>query len=203
MAALPRHPWLLEVLASTRPPLNAAVQRAIDRPMATLTDQGLHPETALSAYLLISGYVQGAALLPTAEQRAVHGGDAAGRRFWARRSGELAGAVESGRFPWLTALAATPAAAGPTDADLDAWFDFGLGLGRVLDGVDVFIAGHRHPSEQTPRPPASAGEDRPDAGGDHPPGWGAAARSQRTWHHTAWPRGSGGAVEPHAPPHSA
>lgn len=134
-----RHPWLLRVLATMRQPINRSVLAAIDRSMTTLTHAGLDSATAMAVYLTISGYVQGAALPPAAEADAERDSGVGRDHWWAGRLRELAGAVDSGRYPWLTALAVTPAARGPSAADLRGWFEFGLE--RVLDGVAVFVDG--------------------------------------------------------------
>ncbi len=132
-----RHPWVLPVLATTRPPLSPSVIAGVDRSMVTLTDAGLDPDVALSVYLTISGYVQGAALLPVAEMAANRESGMSSGQWWQQRLERLAGAVDSGRYPWLTELAATPAARGPSSDDVRAWFEFGLQ--RVLDGVAVHL----------------------------------------------------------------
>jgi AcrR family transcriptional regulator len=134
-----RHPWALPALATMRPPLGKSVLANVDRSMTALAGEGLDPGTALSVYLLVSGYVQGAAMLEFAESEAVRDTGVSSTRWWSAQLGRLAGAVGSGRYPWLTALAensgSTP---GPDETDLRAWFDFGLQ--RVLDGVAVFLA---------------------------------------------------------------
>lgn len=130
-----RHPWVLTVLASTRPPLGGAVLAAVDRSMTALTGRGLDHHAALSTYLLVSGYVQGMALLVAAESQAVRETGVRSGTWWSgARSGRFAGVVDSGWYPWLTELA-DGGVPGP-DA-VDGWFEFGLQ--RVLDGVAVFL----------------------------------------------------------------
>ncbi|KAA5826569.1 TetR/AcrR family transcriptional regulator [Saccharopolyspora hirsuta] len=136
-----RRPWVLAVLASTRPPLAGAVLASVDRSMTALTGRGLDPRAALSTYLLVSGYVQGMALLVVAESQALRDTGVRAGTWWS--SGRLAGLVDSGRYPWLTELA-TGELPGPEA--VDGWFEFGLQ--RVLDGVAVFLDVHSgHPGE--------------------------------------------------------
>ncbi|GAA1293812.1 TetR/AcrR family transcriptional regulator [Saccharothrix xinjiangensis] len=125
-----RHPWSLTALATTRPPLGRSVLETVDRFLSALP---LDHRTALSVYLLVSGYVQGTAMMAVAEFEAVRDTGVSARGWWHDRLGRLAGAVGSNRYPWLTELATDP----PTPADLEGWFDFGLR--RVLDGIAAFL----------------------------------------------------------------
>ncbi|MBY8870602.1 TetR/AcrR family transcriptional regulator [Micromonospora sp. PLK6-60] len=118
-----RHPWLLTVLASDRPPTGPAVLAMVDRVVSVLTDAGFDPASAYRAYLVLSGYIQGMALLiarPPADPD---------YRSW--RSATHLRLEHTGRLrqrPWLTAASRTD-----PDEDLDSWFDFGLD--RMLDGL--------------------------------------------------------------------
>ncbi|MGH8879695.1 MAG: TetR/AcrR family transcriptional regulator C-terminal domain-containing protein, partial [Stackebrandtia sp.] len=122
-------PWLLPVLASARPPLEGELLAAVDRSMSALYELGIDHRTAMSAYLVVSGFVQGAAQLLTAEARLTHHTGVGLTGWWLRQEPRLAGAIGSGRYPWLAALARDTGAA----IDLDEWF--GFGLDRVLDGI--------------------------------------------------------------------
>ncbi|MBP2337972.1 AcrR family transcriptional regulator [Saccharothrix coeruleofusca] len=124
-----RHPWVLGVLASTRPPLGRPVLAAVDRFLAALPD--LPARTAMSVYLLVSGYVQGMAATAVGGAEAARESGVGDRQWWAAQRGKLAGALGSGWYPWLAELADDP-------VDLRAWFDFGLQ--RVLDGIGVFLS---------------------------------------------------------------
>lgn len=130
-----RHPWSLAVLASTRPPLGRAVLESVDRFLAALAGHGLDHRTGLSVYLLVSGYVQGTAMMAVAEAEAARDTGVGAGQWWHGQLGRLAGVIGSGRYPWVTDLAGDPP---PGDRELEAWFDFGLA--RVLDGVRVFLA---------------------------------------------------------------
>jgi AcrR family transcriptional regulator len=126
-----RHPWSLTALATTRPPLGRSLLETVDRFLSALA---LDHRTALPVYLLVSGYVQGTALMAVAEFEAARDTGVSSRSWWQARLGRLGGVVGSNRYPWLTELAAADP---PTTADLDGWFDFGLH--RVLDGIAVFL----------------------------------------------------------------
>ncbi|MGP4016952.1 TetR/AcrR family transcriptional regulator [Saccharopolyspora sp. 5N708] len=133
-----RHPWTLQVLATMRPPLARGVLASVDRCMTALTDEGLDADTALPVYLLVSGYVQGAALLEVAESKALRDTGVSSASWWSAQLRRQAGAVGSGRYPWLTELATTGPMHWPDRTDLRSWFDFGLQ--RVLDGVAAFLS---------------------------------------------------------------
>ncbi|WP_202885960.1 TetR/AcrR family transcriptional regulator C-terminal domain-containing protein [Kribbella sandramycini] len=126
-----RHPWALRALATTRPPLGVGVLAAVDRYFAAL--DALDHQSALAAYLTVSGYVQGMAMLTAAEADATRDTGVTNPQWWSTHLAKLAGAVDSGRYPWLTTLAQS-AATQPTN--LDTWFDFGLA--RVLDGLATY-----------------------------------------------------------------
>lgn len=136
-----RHPWSLTALATTRPPLGRSLLETVDRFLAALA---LDHRTALPVYLLVSGYVQGTALMAVAELEAARDTGVSAGTWWHARLGRLAGVVGSNRYPWLTELAA---AGPPTSADIEGWFDFGLH--RVLDGVAVFLEPDE-PGSRTP-----------------------------------------------------
>ncbi len=62
-----RHPWMLPVLARTRPPLGPALFDTLERTMSALDELNLPRADLLTAYLSCSGLVQGLALLWTSE----------------------------------------------------------------------------------------------------------------------------------------
>ncbi|ROP41633.1 TetR/AcrR family transcriptional regulator [Saccharothrix texasensis] len=146
-----RHPWSLAALGTTRPPLGRSVLETVDRFLAALP---LDHRTALSVYLLVSGYVQGTAMMAVAESEAVRDTGVSARGWWHDRLGRLAGVVGSNRYPWLTELAADP----PTPADLEGWFDFGLR--RVLDGIAAFLEPDEPREAHDPGAAGSAAADR-------------------------------------------
>lgn len=128
-----RHPWLLPVLATSRPPLEGGLLDAVDRCVAPLYALGVDHRTAMSVYLVVDGFVQGAAQLLVSEAVSRRESGLAQRAWWRRQQHRMAGAIESGRYPWLTAMADDIG----EGIDLDAWFAFGLE--RVLDGVALWL----------------------------------------------------------------
>ncbi|MBN6041870.1 TetR/AcrR family transcriptional regulator C-terminal domain-containing protein [Amycolatopsis sp. 195334CR] len=127
-AAYRAHPWLVSVLASTRPPLVPAVLDTAGAMIDAFLALGFDPPTALSRYLALSAYVQGMALLLLSEHQEARTGQTY-RTWWA---------AEARRLPrWTTELGGPPETADP-----GSWFRDGLD--RVLDGLT------RPPATPTP-----------------------------------------------------
>ncbi|MEU8898753.1 TetR/AcrR family transcriptional regulator [Nocardia sp. NPDC048505] len=64
-----RHPWMLPVLAQTRPPVGPTLLDSLERPFAAVHRPGMARETVLTVCLSVSSLVQGLALLVTSEDR--------------------------------------------------------------------------------------------------------------------------------------
>ncbi|WP_165947122.1 TetR/AcrR family transcriptional regulator [Micromonospora sp. 15K316] len=125
-----RHPWLLAVLATTRPPTGPAVLALVDRTVDTLTGVGHSLPDAFAGYLALSGYVQGMALLQVSE-RAEHDAGGAAWGSWSTRTfARLERSGHTADRQWLAAAQAVPA---DPDRELERWFEFGLA--RLLDGL--------------------------------------------------------------------
>ncbi|MFI6781442.1 TetR/AcrR family transcriptional regulator [Micromonospora sp. NPDC050276] len=118
-----RHPWLLAVLATDRPPTGPAVLAMVDRVVAAFTSAGYDPAEAFRAYLALSGYIQGMALLISRDPA-----DSTYHAWWSATRNRLERTGRTRERQWL-------AAAGQTrpDTDLDTWFQFGLR--GLLDGL--------------------------------------------------------------------
>ncbi|MEU7768725.1 TetR/AcrR family transcriptional regulator [Nocardia sp. NPDC049190] len=63
-----RHPWMLPILARTRPPLGPALLDILERNFAAIDHPTLTTRTAFTIYLALSGLVQGLALLWSSER---------------------------------------------------------------------------------------------------------------------------------------
>ncbi len=124
------HPWLVGVLASTRPPLVPAVLESARAAIDLFRGLGLDAGTALNRYLALSAYIQGMGLLLTSEQQeAVHSGTGPDS-WWGSELRRLDRSGATRRHPWLVELADQPAA-GAFDVD-DAFHD---GLRQVVAGL--------------------------------------------------------------------
>ncbi|MDG4830990.1 TetR/AcrR family transcriptional regulator C-terminal domain-containing protein [Solwaraspora sp. WMMD1047] len=124
------HPWLVGVLATTRPPLVPAVLDLARASVDAFVALGLDTATALRRYLSLSGYVQGMALLIRAEQQESARSGTTYRSWWGRETRRLDRTGGRLRHPWLDELTGDAA---PDTFDADAAFRDGLG--RVLAGL--------------------------------------------------------------------
>ncbi|WP_084529666.1 TetR/AcrR family transcriptional regulator [Nocardia crassostreae] len=122
-----RHPWMLPVLAQTRPPVGPALLDSLERSFAALDHLGMSRETMFSIYLSISGLVQGLALLPGSEGARLGTGSPAAAAEQERTLAQVSDATH----PTL-ARYFTPDAAG-IEGDYDRFLDDGLEL--LIDGI--------------------------------------------------------------------
>lgn len=122
------HPWMVAVLASTRPPLVPSVLDAAQQAVEAFVALGLDAEDAFARYLALSAFVQGMALLLAAEERESAGSGTSLRAWWAQESRRLDRTGALRRHPWLAERSASAAAFEP-----DAMFREGLDL--VLRGL--------------------------------------------------------------------
>ncbi|MEV6279913.1 TetR/AcrR family transcriptional regulator [Nocardia sp. NPDC051832] len=117
-----RHPWMLPVLAQTRPPLSPTLLDSLERPFAAVYRPGMTREDLLTACLSVSSLVQGLALLVTSEHRPL------GLRGTAE---QVAALVAPETHPMLVYVF-DPETTG-LDVDLDRFFEDSLAL--LLDGI--------------------------------------------------------------------
>lgn len=124
------HPWLVEVMASSRPPLVPAVLDGARASIEAFRRAGLDGETAFTRYLALSGYVQGMALVLAAEQRETVRTGTSYRAWWREELRRLdrTGAVL--RRPWIADLAAPAPRETP-----DAATAFREGLERLVPAL--------------------------------------------------------------------
>lgn len=127
-----RHPWLVSVLASSRPPLVPSVLDAARTSVDAFVELGLDPPTALARYVALSGYVQGMALLLLAEHDEATRAGTPYPAWWVQELRRLDRTGARRRHPWLDDVSGgTPPET--FDTDVDAWFR--EGLRRVLAGL--------------------------------------------------------------------
>ncbi|MCP2266977.1 TetR/AcrR family transcriptional regulator [Promicromonospora thailandica] len=130
-AAYRRHPWLVQVLASSRPPLVPAVLDAARTGVEAFVALGVGPPSALGRYVALSGYVQGMALLLLAEHDEARSATSY-PAWWVRELDRLERTGARRRHGWLDA-ATGGAPPGAFGSDVETWFRDGLD--RVLAGL--------------------------------------------------------------------
>ncbi len=142
------HPWILPVLARTRPPVSPALLDSLERFFAALDRPGITRDQTPAIYLSVSGLVQGLALLPSSEH-----GPTTGAASFRATAIDL---VTHGTYPTLSRHFA------PRTDDLTLNFDHLLedGLTLLLDG----IAAHHFPDDR-PVPRSGRVTSAPAGGG--------------------------------------
>lgn len=124
------HPWLVEVMTTTRPMLVSAVLDASRAAIQAFTDLGSDTADAFNRYLALSAYIQGMGALLTAEHQESARTGTSYRAWWSEQFSTLERSGATARHPWLEELGDTqPAHAFDADA---AFHD---GLRRILRGL--------------------------------------------------------------------
>lgn len=144
-AVYQRHPWILQVTTG-RPPLEPGQLAWLDAGLRTLGGTKLDPGDKLSAVLLLLYYIRGESQLTKGMPQAATesaGPDNAEMQAWYWRT--LAKLIDPERFPALAELIAADTV---EDADDDTT-DFGFGLARILDGVELLIQNSLPTSHQS------------------------------------------------------
>ncbi|MEU7632659.1 TetR/AcrR family transcriptional regulator [Nocardia sp. NPDC049220] len=124
-----RHPWMLPILARTRPPLGPALLDILERNVAAIDHPALTTRTAFAIYLSLSGLVQGLALLWSSERVDRLGAPQSSAEAALRD--ELAELLDPATRPVLHRLITTDPAG--FALDFDELLDAGVEL--LLDGV--------------------------------------------------------------------
>jgi AcrR family transcriptional regulator len=132
-----RHPWMLQVAATSRPPLGPNVIAKFDRELRAVDGIGLTDVEMDSVLTLVLEHVQGTA------RRAVEASHAAQRtgktddEWWAANAPLLEKVFDPERYPTAARVGAAAGAAYEAAYDPERAFEFGLQ--RVLDGIEAFV----------------------------------------------------------------
>jgi AcrR family transcriptional regulator len=136
-ALLRRHPWLLQIAATARPPLGPNVIAKYDHELQAVEGVGLTDVEMDAALTLVLGHTEGAARraveMSQAEQRTGMSDD----QWWAASAPLLAKVFDAERFP--TAARVGAAAGEALQAAYDPEHAFEFGLQRILDGIEALI----------------------------------------------------------------
>ncbi|WP_280265062.1 TetR/AcrR family transcriptional regulator [Nocardia wallacei] len=143
-----RHPWMLPLLAQTRPPVGPALLDSLERSFAALEHPEMTRQHMLTIYLVVSGLVQGLALLPGSERTSADSGSQTVEDFRAA----AAGLVEDGTYPTLARHFDPDRDSDGLDIDFDRLLEDGLTL--LLDGIAArhFRTGPQSSEQLAPRP---------------------------------------------------
>ncbi|MER6623121.1 MULTISPECIES: TetR/AcrR family transcriptional regulator [unclassified Streptomyces] len=138
LALYRRHPWLMEVNQS-RPILGPSALDGMEKVLTRIKPMGLSDPELLSAIVMIDGYVVGAARTQLYQEQAERSSGLTDAQFWEAQRPVLEKAMLSGRYPVL---------AGLSEDTFGSGFDhFEFGLQRILDGLEVFVAGRTRPEQ--------------------------------------------------------
>ena len=137
LALYTRHPWLLGV-NQARPLLGPSALDGMEKVLGRIRPMGLPDPELVSAVIMVDGYVVGAARTQVYQREAERTSGMTTADFFAAQAPFIEKVMATGRYPVLGSLAE------------DTWspeFDhFEFGLQRILDGLEVFVAGRREGS---------------------------------------------------------
>jgi AcrR family transcriptional regulator len=127
-----QHPWLPSAMSITRPQALPGALAISEFALSALDGLGLGHEPTFTAYITLVNYVRGTALNLEleAEAEAVTGVDS--EEWTNAQASTMRALAETGQFPVFTRYVSQE-----YDFDLDKLFEFGLG--RLLDGLAVFL----------------------------------------------------------------
>ncbi|GAA1674591.1 TetR/AcrR family transcriptional regulator C-terminal domain-containing protein [Fodinicola feengrottensis] len=132
-----RHPWLLQVNATSRPPLGPHTIAVYEHQLWAVEGIGLSDVQMDSVILLISGYVQGAARGAVDSAQAEQSTGLTDLQWWEAHEPVLDKVMDPTRYP--LAVRVGSAAGDAHQAAFNPDYNFTFGLERVLDGIAALI----------------------------------------------------------------
>jgi AcrR family transcriptional regulator len=137
LALYRRHPWLLQVVAMTRPPLGPNLMAKYEYELGAIADIGLSDIEMDSVVTLIGGFVHGAARGAVEATQAAQRTGVTDEQWWYATAPYLEKVFDASRYPVAARVGAAAGEAFRAAFDPDHAFEFGLQ--RVLDGIETFI----------------------------------------------------------------
>nr|WP_204016507.1 TetR/AcrR family transcriptional regulator [Sphaerimonospora thailandensis] len=137
LALCRRHPWLLQVATTSRPPLGPNVMAKYDFELRAVDGMGLDEIEMDLLVTLINGYVHGAARGAIEAAQAEKQTGLTDEQWWWAHAPFLAKVLDPRRYP--TAARVGEAAGEAYKAAFDPERTFEFGLRRVLDGIEAFV----------------------------------------------------------------
>jgi AcrR family transcriptional regulator len=136
-ALLRRHPWMLQVNATSRPPLGPHTIATYEHQLRAVEGIGLTDLEMDSVILLIGSYVQGAGRGAVDAAQAETSTGLTDAQWWAAHEPVLDKVMDASKFPVATRVGTT---AGEThQAAYNPEHAFEFGLDRVLDGIAALV----------------------------------------------------------------
>jgi AcrR family transcriptional regulator len=133
LAALRRHPWVLQV-GTSHPPMGPSEVAWTDSALRALSGTGLTEHEIVAVINVVNGYLRGVAgTLVDAVQVEQHTG-VTDEQWYAEHAPLLDQLIQPSRFPTITSFHTAGVFENPID-------HFEFGLQRLLDGIEAFIRG--------------------------------------------------------------
>jgi AcrR family transcriptional regulator len=132
-----RHPWLLHVAASGRPPLGPGVLTKYELGLRAVDGTGLDEIAMDAVFTLVEGFVAGTARGVVEQVAAQRATGISETQWWEATAPVLDRVYDPARFPTVTRVG--PVAGEAQQAAYDPRRAFEFGLARILDGVTVLV----------------------------------------------------------------
>lgn len=132
-----RHPWLLQVATTTRPPLGPKVVAKYEHELRAVDGLGLSDIDMDLIVSLISDYVHGAVRTAIEAAQAEQRTGITDEQWWEAHAPLLEKVVDWQRFPVATRVGS--AAGQAYNAAVDPQRSFEFGLQRLLDGLEMYV----------------------------------------------------------------
>jgi AcrR family transcriptional regulator len=138
-----RHPWMLNV-SDARSLLGPNEIALLEAALGTVTGLGLSGREMMATVSMVSNYVRGAARLAVEASRAADETGMTDEQWWQQREPLLDEVFDAERYPTIASVGLEGGfvpASGENSYTLQlAIEDFEFGLGRILDGIENYIA---------------------------------------------------------------
>jgi AcrR family transcriptional regulator len=134
-----RHPWLLQVAATSRPPLGPNLIAKYDYELRAVDGIGLTDVEMDAVVTLVGGFVHGAARGAAEAGQVARRTGVTDEQWWYATAPYLERGFDARRFPLAARVGA--AAGEAHGAAYDPRHAFEFGLQRVLDGVEALVRG--------------------------------------------------------------
>jgi AcrR family transcriptional regulator len=132
-----RHPWMLQVATTSRPPLGPNVIAKYDRELRAVDGIGLTEVEMDSVLILVLEHVQGAARRSVEMAEGQKHTGKTDEEWWLANEPLLEKVFDPDLYP--TASRVGPAAADAYGSAYDPAYAFEFGLQRILDGVEALV----------------------------------------------------------------
>ena len=132
-----RHPWLLQVAATSRPPLGPNVIAKYDRELRVVDGIGLSDVEMDSALALVLEHAQGAARRSLEATQAERSSGKTDDEWWRANEPLLSKVFDPERYPIAARVGRESSEV--YQAAYDPRYAFEFGLQRILDGIEALV----------------------------------------------------------------